>query len=361
MRNYVDLMIKLLQQLSEENDKKGDTDSNIFISVYSIVQTLAMLANGADGNTLDEMKKAFKFNNSNLKELGRLISSQQRRKHVLSSNAILTSSSLKSVILEEYIKNSLVAGKIFDNPEEMKEWSIKETNGKIVIDLDSLPENNALVLANAFYFNANWKKPWKSNNSDIKFNNKNGSKSNKIEFMQHNIDRYIQYHSTISVKIDYKAEGYSFIAILPNNIEQFVRGLNTQLLGNLNFSYKSFSYRTVGAGSSIIMPQFSYSGNYELSNTLKKIGMVEAFTSKANFNKLANCQIMVSSIKHQSYIDVNKIGTEAAAITSARCIKGTRRIQKSDKVDLLFNKPFVYMIYDEVIDLPIAIGIVNKL
>ncbi len=45
-------------------------------------------------------------------------------------------------------------------------------------------------------------------------------------------------------------------------------------------------------------------------------GMREAFTDRADFSRIAESRLLISSVTHQSYIKVHEKGTEAAAATA---------------------------------------------
>ena len=65
--------------------------------------------------------------------------------------------------------------------------------------------------------------------------------------------------------------------------------------------------------------------------------MGEAFTGKANFSAMGN-NLIISEVKHKTFVEVNEEGTEAAAVT---VIKTRGMITR-----MIVNRPFFYAIRD---------------
>ena len=52
------------------------------------------------------------------------------------------------------------------------------------------------------------------------------------------------------------------------------------------------------------IPKFRLEKEYELNNVLTKMGMVEAFSSNANFSKMTTEGIFISKMIHKTFIQV---------------------------------------------------------
>jgi serpin B len=81
-----------------------------------------------------------------------------------------------------------------------------------------------------------------------------------------------------------------------------------------------------------------------LKETLSSLGMPTAFTSGADFSRMADDKLFISDVIHQAYIDVDEEGTEAAAAT-AIVMRLTSVI--NERV-FIANKPFIFLIRDNV-------------
>ena len=72
----------------------------------------------------------------------------------------------------------------------------------------------------------------------------------------------------------------------------------------------------------LYLPRFKVEESYELKATLKALGMVDAFNTKsANFSGMTGRQdLVVSKVRHKSFVEVTEEGTEAAASTDVEVI-----------------------------------------
>ena len=98
------------------------------------------------------------------------------------------------------------------------------------------------------------------------------------------------------------------------------------------------------------LPRFTY--NYEVKDfkaVLKKLGIVDAFDeAKADFTKIIdNNELYVGEAIHKTKIELNEVGTKAAAVTYFGMFAKGMAPQDFEQIDIVFNKPFVYMIREK--------------
>jgi serpin B len=65
------------------------------------------------------------------------------------------------------------------------------------------------------------------------------------------------------------------------------------------------------------LPRFKMSFEYQLAGPLSNLGMGIAFSDAADFTGInATVPLLITEVKHKTYVEVNEEGTEAAAVTS---------------------------------------------
>jgi serine protease inhibitor len=101
------------------------------------------------------------------------------------------------------------------------------------------------------------------------------------------------------------------------------------------------------------MPKFEANCDAELKDTLSSIGLSAAFNpDKADFSNMgkANGNLYISSLKHNTSLKIDELGTEAGAVTNVEMMN------KSAMKFINFNRPFVYAIIDTKTNLPLFLG-----
>jgi len=67
----------------------------------------------------------------------------------------------------------------------------------------------------------------------------------------------------------------------------------------------------------VFLPKFSITSQFGLSDTLKQMGMKDAFTFAADFSGMdGTTDLMITAILHKAFVAVDEEGTEAAAATA---------------------------------------------
>ena len=108
------------------------------------------------------------------------------------------------------------------------------------------------------------------------------------------------------------------------------------------------------------MPEFKYSFSNELTDFCKRHGINELFTPAADFSPMCSAPLMADSILHKAYIELDRKGTKAAAVTGMVVVAGCAPMMEDYK-EVILDRPFVYAIIHNKTGLPIFTGVTNKL
>jgi serpin B len=95
----------------------------------------------------------------------------------------------------------------------------------------------------------------------------------------------------------------------------------------------------------VYLPKFEFKFDDSLVDELSALGMTDAFNaSTANLSGISDqAQLVVSEVKHKSYIKVDERGTEAAAVTGITIDVTSVGPDNSFRVD----HPFVFAIREK--------------
>ena len=248
----------------------------------------------------------------------------------------------------------------------------KETNGQIENGIDPIEYKNkdfVMQLGNVIHFLGTWDKvtkeePYKLKN--IYFKNKSGEEvATDFVVINQNDGRLVENNDIIGLTLDYKEEDnrYKFLVFLPKDENNFnVDNINVE---NINY-FTGMQYRLDAK-----FPKFEFNKDMDLTKIIESLGIERLFSNfnadlseGFDFNKdILN--VYASYLKQKSVIRVDEVGTEASALTTIGMFKTTAMMEprkvKVRKVDLTFNRPFYFMIYDRNENMPLFIGKINEL
>ena len=154
----------------------------------------------------------------------------------------------------------------------------------------------------------------------------------------------------------YAGYDYAFVGLLPAegvSVDELLAGLDGAAL-------KELLTPVEGAAADIGLPRFTASYEAELSDTLRALGMTDAFEAgRADFSRMgASGQgpLYVGSVLHKTFIDVNEEGTRAAATTTVSMDGAAAPSEPIERHEVILDRPFVYLIVDLRTDMPLFIG-----
>lgn len=228
---------------------------------------------------------------------------------------------------------------------EINKWVEDRTNQKIkeLIQKGDLTSLTRLVLVNAIYFKGKWKYTFnKKETKEIPFF-VDEKRTSKVPMMhQVNDFNYYEDKDLQAIELPYSGDELSMIVILPKErtLSKLEKNLNYTLLDKISTNMAKEKIE-------VYFPKFKIEKRYILNEPLIKLGMSDAFDDMlADFSGMTGSRdLYISKVIHQSFIEVNEEGTEAAAATavimSGKSISLGPKIFKADHPFLFFiiHKP----------------------
>ena len=348
----------------------GKKDENILVSPVSVLMALGMVENGAHGDTLAQMEEALGVDANEIAVWAEdYINSADE--HLMLANAVWFKESKDFDINEVYKERiaSAFKGEVnmasFDQStvDEINGWCDKKTNGLIKKLVDTLSAETRAVLVNATYFKADWLEKYTDGavSEDEKFTACDGSEQKATMLCSSGKDVYYSDEYACGFKKPYNG-GYYFLAILPDkgvDVMDYAEGLDAE-------TFKAFLGNEKKAVLSTKIPEFSYEYDEKSAiEALTSMGIEDVFNpDKADLSLMGkvDTNLFISKIIHKTRIKLDRNGTEAAAVTGVVIEKATAMPDQEqlENKEIFLDRPFIYAICDSKTDIPVFIGVVNK-
>lgn len=107
----------------------------------------------------------------------------------------------------------------------------------------------------------------------------------------------------------------------------------------------------------LIMPRFTLRYGADLKPPLVAMGLKDAWSTDADFSGMSSNRLFLSKVKHQSFVEVNEQGTEAAAVTTSVMALASFR-NEPPPFQMIVDRPFLFLISDRVTGSILFIGAV---
>ncbi len=337
-------------------------NQNYMFSPLSVKMALLMAANGASGETRDEILEATgvedldAYNEEIQKMLAKYAQSDLLRLEVANSvwlNSDKTAQRFSKDYLNKLTDVFGATADVVTNENAVSRingWVNDKTEGKIPTIISEENKDFWAMLINAVYFKGRWLKEFnKGATAEDVFTDRNGQEA-KIDFM--NRTAWMGYVKTNGVEV--VELPYLTLEEVFNEAGEYVE---TKRLEDVNVSMylmmgdKAFSpeavLKTAELGTEYValsVPKFKVEYSTGLNDILMSLGIQKAFTTEAEFSDMFDSGTMwIDSTIHKTYISVDEEGTEAAAVT-ALGMAGSAL--PPEPIEVKYNKPFTFVIKD---------------
>ena len=335
-------------------------DSNLFLAPLSASMALGMTLNGAAGTTFDEMRSTLGFGSMSMNQINEgyrdlidLLRALDGSVELGIGNSIWYREGfpVRADFLErtrDYF-DAEVAELDFGDPGAagiINSWVSGETQGKIQEIVQSpIDALTVMFLINAVYFKGSWTQRFDaSKTATAPFYSRDGT-TGTVSLMQVEEDLlYGETESYQAVDLPYGGKAFSMTVILPKE---------GHAVGDLVSSLSPAAWAQIVAGlygqpGTVHLPRFRMEWGTVLNETLRAMGMVEAFDpSNADFSGMSDLarqmQLHISKVRQKTYVDVNEEGTEAAGVTSVEM----RFTSVPTPFTLRADHPFLFVIREK--------------
>ncbi|KAG6517927.1 serpin-ZXA-like [Zingiber officinale] len=283
-----------------------------------------------------------------------------------------------SSLYDSSVKTVDILNNAYQVAREINSWAEEKTHGLIN---DIIPEGNldlktTILLANAVYFKALWGTPFPINyTTKGKFYLLDGS-TITVPFISHRHNFYISFsHRFKILKLPYRQfpgakTFFSMLIFLPNDSDQLYEIMD-EILSTPDF-LKEYTPTEALRLHRFMLPKFNFSFDCEPSEALKKLELILPF-SKTNADLLGMLKLPHPDLKpidnlymktmfHKSTIEINETGTIASCVSLPSLCGGGICYTRPVLPEFVADHPFIFAIVDEKTGTLLFLGhVVNPL
>ena len=338
------------------SEMKG-VGSNV-VSPMSVTYLMAMLSNGAEASTREEIMTTIGAKDFDIDEMNAFYAYLIRRAKTADKQTTLNIANYIALNKEFKLKKKFAStiadsyqGAVesldFTNPESTKRingWCSEHTNNMIPTIIDQVEPSAVAYILNAIYFNGTWTDKFDKNNTKKEQFNGYTRDIMYVDMMHRNAKYYYTSNDVYSaVTLPYGSGAYSMTVILPNEgkfITDLTKTLNADTIASLRRNMEECLV-------DLKLPRFTTEMKLPLKGIVAKLGAPSMFdATRADFSSFANGNVYVSEMLQKAKIEVSEEGTKAAAVTMGMVKLTSMRPQEPRRVDFHCDRPFVYMIQD---------------
>jgi serpin B len=338
-----------------------DANRNRLVSGYSAREALSILALGSSGATEQEFIRILKLHDERMAGAIELLSlrSQLFRGRASGSefhvaNGIWIDQELEFVpefppFAEKFTGASarrIDFRKVDDVVAEMNRWSADNTQQRIpvIIGRDEVGDDTLMLVANAAYFHGKWETPFDVNRTaPHEFALSTGDKAD-VEMMIGELSARFgvdEDSGTQIAELPYQGKLRSMVILLPADRE----GALARVEESLDAKTLETWLRDLPASRvTVHLPKFSFQAGYDLAAPLAELGGERMFDlARSDFSRISNSPLAVEKVLQKTFIQVDELGTEAAAVTAGGAFGGVSRLLIPE---FIVSRPFIFLIRD---------------
>lgn len=310
------------------------TAENMFLSPLSVSVALGMTMNGAAGNTYDEMRSGLGFGaldqtqiNQSYESLIKLLLDLDDHVTFRIANSIWSdqrfATGVQPTFLSAVQQHFGAQARVLDfrapsAVSTINAWASQQTAGRIDKVLESIHANEVMFLINAIYFKGDWRTAFDPRQTASRtFRLLDGTSVSVPTMYRKGNVRRGQIAGATVVDLPYGGDAFTMTILLPDSSSDVNRLIANLTPNTWRQAQASVSTANVG----LYLPRFKLTWKSDVRPELKTLGMRDMQDpDRADFSRLAigagPGDLYITRVQHDSYVDVNEVGTEAAAVTT---------------------------------------------
>ena len=211
-----------------------------------------------------------------------------------------------------------------------------------------------MVLINALYFKAEWLRRFDEGATRSELFHPTEGKSYEVPLMHlTHVLGYKQTNKAQIVELPYRDCDYVMDVILPAqgySLRDVSESLNDKEWNGLS--------EFIRTRVALTMPKFKIEYQRTLNEDLQGLGIKNAFAPQADFSLMSDVATRISTVLQKTYLDVNEIGTEAAAATAVIMVRGAAHL--AEPVEMTVDRPFLVLIRNRETGIIVFIGKIER-
>jgi len=218
-------------------------------------------------------------------------------------------------------------------------WVEDKTVGKIqnMLPSDAIDQNTTLALISALYLQASWATPFDSDKTQLLPFILNNGQTIDVPTMELTANfNYLENDAVQIVELPYVYKSnLSMLIVLPKTEQRTVN------------EFDALNAHLTKTSITLFLPKFKVESAFELEEYLRILDMKDAFIAgKADFSGInGNKELVLSSVVHKTFINVDEKGSEAAAATAIIAGKGLKK--ETTPLILKVDHPFLFVIKEK--------------
>ena len=330
------------------------------VSPLSVTYLMSMLANGADGETQQQILATLGWAGEGIQQpslqdindYSRMLIEKTARldkavtveiaNYVAVNKEFKLNSKFQKSVERDY--KAGVESLNFTSPSTLKrinDWCNDRTHGMIPSIINELDPDAVSYLMNAIYFNGTWKDKFSKEETKQEMFRGYTRDIQYVDMMhRHSEYFYADGDGYSAVSIPYGNGAFRMTVILPSE-GSFLRDVMASMDGG---KFQALQRSMEKCNVDLKIPRFTTEVDLPLNDIISALGAPLIFSSQADFSQFARGDFYVSKMFQKAKIEVSEEGTKAAAVTAAIMMMSAMRPEKKRNVVFHADSPFAYII-----------------